>query len=149
MSGVCVCICVCACVCVCVCVSVCIFVHRNPSRALDACGVCGGSNSTCAGCDGVPNRSPTIPPLHNRNPLPSLSHAPTAAEWSTCVACAAAATQAARAVTACFIGVCVCVYFCVFVRARARACVCARPFICAHAPKPCVAAIPLCCCYRC
>jgi len=42
----------------------------------DACGVCGGDNSTCAGCDGVPNRSPTIPPLHNRNPLFSSSHTP-------------------------------------------------------------------------
>jgi hypothetical protein len=28
----------------------------NDSVAIDACGVCGGNNSSCSGCDGVPHR---------------------------------------------------------------------------------------------
>jgi hypothetical protein len=39
---------------------------RNPSAVVaiggraDACGVCGGSNATCTGCDGVPNSGKKI-----------------------------------------------------------------------------------------
>jgi hypothetical protein len=31
-------------------------VSLNASVSVDACGVCGGNNATCTGCDGVPNR---------------------------------------------------------------------------------------------
>ncbi len=39
---------------------------RNPSAVVtiggqaDACGVCGGNNATCTGCDGVPNSGKKI-----------------------------------------------------------------------------------------
>lgn len=31
------------------------FNHSYGNAAIDACGICGGFNTTCAGCDGVPN----------------------------------------------------------------------------------------------
>ncbi|KAK3581528.1 hypothetical protein CHS0354_031870 [Potamilus streckersoni] len=35
----------------------CISMEKLSAVGKDACGVCGGDNSTCMGCDGVPNRS--------------------------------------------------------------------------------------------
>lgn len=53
---------------------------RVHAGARDACGVCGGDNTTCAGCDGVPNSGSTFD-LCNRCARPGSG------TWNSCLGC--------------------------------------------------------------